>query len=182
MKWPTKTERENFEMQGFIKEYKRLPHGRCFVVEEEGENPDRIVKDVNTNEKFGIELTSVYLNDRSVPDSHMQEEDSFIPFCLSEIEQYERRILASVINKVCKARHHYNQEFPLILSVYVNEYISLHMGIEYWKSFSSQYNLLFDCFTPFEEIVFWPLPSADNNQPLVISARMKNDINNSLPC
>jgi len=41
MKWPTKTERESLEIQGFIKEYKRLPHGRSFVVEEEGENPDR---------------------------------------------------------------------------------------------------------------------------------------------
>ena len=172
MKWPTKKEREDLEIQGFIKEYKRLSHGRSFVVEEEGENPDRIVRDINTNEKFGIELTSVYLNDRSVPDIHMQEEGSFIPFNQSEIEQYEKRILASIVDKVCKARHHYNKEFPLILSVYVNEYISLHMELEYWKSFASQYNLLFDCFTPFDEIVFWPLPSPDRNQPLVISVRI----------
>jgi len=173
MKWPTKTERESLEIQGFIKEYKRLPHGRSFVVEEEGENPDRIVRDTNTNEKFGIELTSVYLYGRSVPDVHMREGDSIIPFNLSEIEQYERRILGSIVEKVCKARHHYKKEFPLILSVYVNEYISLHMGLEYWKSFSSRYDLLFDCFIPFEEIVFRPLPSADRNQPLVISVRME---------
>jgi hypothetical protein len=173
MKRPIKLERESLEIQGFIKEYKRLSHGRDFVVEEEGENPDRIVRDINTNEKFGIELTSVYLNDRSVPDVHMLKEDSKIPFSLSEIEQYERRILASIVGKVCKARCLYKKEFPLILSVYVNEYISLHMGLEYWKSFSSRYDLLFDCFNPFEEIVFWPLPSADRDQPLVISARMK---------
>jgi len=173
MKWPTKKEREDFEIQGFIKEYKSLSHGRSFIVEEEGENPDRIVRDINTNEKFGIELTSVYLNNRSVPDIHMQEEGSFIPFKQSEIEQYEKRILGSLIDKVCKARHHYKNKFPLILSVYVNEYISLHMGLEYWKSFASQYNILFDCFTPFEEIVFWPLPSPDKNEPLVISARIR---------
>ncbi|MCX5830066.1 MAG: hypothetical protein NTV58_19015 [Deltaproteobacteria bacterium] len=172
MKWPRKKVRENFEIQGFIKEYKRLPHGRSFVVEEEEENPDRIVRDIDTNEKFGIELTSVYLNDRSVPDSHMNEEGSLIPFNQFEIEQYEKRILASIVDKVCKARHHYKQEFPLILSVYVNEYISLHMKLEYWKSFASRYNLLFDCFTPFDEIVFWPLPSPDRNQPLVISVRI----------
>lgn len=173
MRWPTKKERENLEIQGFIKEYKRLPHGRSFIVEEEGENPDRIVRDINTNEKFGIELTSVYLNDRSAPDTHMREEGAFIPFNQSEIEQYERRILASIVDKVCKARHHYKKEFPLILSVYVNEYISVHMGLEYWKSFASQYNILFDCVTPFEEIVFWPLPSHDKSQPLVISARIR---------
>jgi len=173
MKWPTKKEREDLEIQDFIKEYKRLPHGRSFVVEEAGESPDRIVRDINTNEKFGIELTSVYSNDRSVPDTHMQEEGSFVPFKNSEIEQYEKRILGSVIDKVCKARHHYKKEFPLILSVYVNEYISLRMGLEYWKTFASRYNNLFDCVTPFEEIVFWPLPSPDKNQPLVISARVR---------
>jgi hypothetical protein len=172
MKWPTKKEREDLEIQGFIKEYKRLSHGRSFVVEEEGENPDRIVRDIDTNEKFGIELTSVYLNDRSVPDTHRREKGSFIPLNQSEIEQYERRILASIVDKVCKARHHYKREFPLILSVYVNEYISLRMELGYWKSFASQYNLLFDCFAPFAEIVFWPLPSPDRNQPLVISVRI----------
>ncbi len=172
MKWPKKKEREDFEIQGFIKEYKRLPHGRSFIVEEEGESPDRILRDINTNEKFGVELTSVYLNDRSVPDIHMQEEGSFTPFNQTKIEQYEKRILASIVDKVCKAMHHYKKEFPLILSVYVNEYISQHMEHKYWKSFASQYNLLFDCLTPFDEIVFWPLPSPDRNQPLVISVRI----------
>jgi hypothetical protein len=179
MKWPQKREREIFEIQGFIKEYKRLPHGRSFVIEKEGENPDRIVSDINTNEKFGIELTSVYLNNRSVPDAHMLEEEALVPFNISEIKQYEKRILAAIVDKVCKARRHYNQEFPLILSVYVNEYISLHMDLEYWKSFSSRYDILFDCFTPFEEIVFWPLPRGDRNQPMVISARIGKYDNNA---
>lgn len=119
-------------------------------------------------------MTSVYMNDRSVPDAHMQD-DSFVgtPFSQLEIIQYKKKILESIINKVCKARHHYIKKFPLILSVYVNEYVSLHMGLEYWKSFASRYNSLFDCFTPFEEIVFWPLPSADKDYPLVISARVR---------
>jgi len=176
MKWPSNKESEDFEINGFIKEYKRLPHGRSFVVEEEGENPDRILRDIDTNEKFGVELTSVYLNDRSVPDFHKQEEGSIIPFKQSEIEQYEKRILCSVIDKVCKARHHYKNEYPLILSIYVNEYISIHMGLEYWKSFASRYNIFFDCVSPFEEIVFWPLPSHDKNYPLVISARMRREM------
>lgn len=173
MKWPTKKQREDIEIQGFIKEYRRLSHGRSFVVEEEGENPDRIVRDIDTNEKFGIELTSVYLDDRSVPDIHMQD-DSFVatPFSLLEIAKYEKRILESIIDKVCKARHHYNKKFPLILSVYVNEYVSLHMGLEYWETFASRYDTLFDSFTPFDEIVFWPLPSSDRDHPLVISARI----------
>lgn len=173
MKWPTKKEREEFEIQGFIKEYKRLSHGRCFVVDKEGEKPDRIVRDINTNEKFGIELTSVYLNDRSVPDIHMKDNDIPIPFKQSVIEHYEKRLLNSIIDKVCKARHNYNKRLPLILSVYVNEYISLHMGLDYWKTFSSRYNILFDCFAPFKEIVFWPLPISDKDFPLIISVRIR---------
>lgn len=175
MKWPPKKEREDFEIQGFIKVYKKLSHGRRFIVEEDGESPDRILRDIETNEKFGVELTSVYLNDRSVPDFHKKKEGSIIPFNQSEIEQYEKRIMCSVVDKVCKARHHYKKDFPLILSVYVNEYISQHMELPYWKHFASKYNILFDCFTPFEEIVFWPLPSADKNKPLVISVRLKNN-------
>ncbi|MFH2063757.1 MAG: hypothetical protein ABIK15_00995 [Pseudomonadota bacterium] len=174
MKWPAKKEREGLEVQNFIKEYQRLALGRRFVVEEERENPDRVLRDIKTNEKFGLELTSVYLNNRSVPDAHMRQGNRSISINPSEIEQYERRILRSVVDKVCKARHHYRLEFPLILSVYVNEYVSLFMELEYWKAFSSRYNLLFDCFSPFTEIVFWPLPSADRNQPLVVSVRVEN--------
>ncbi len=170
MKWPPKNKREYSEIQGFIESYKRFSHGRKFVVENEGEKPDRIVKDIETNERFGVELTSVYLDDRSVPDLHMKEENISVPFDSDQIKKYEKRILEKVIEKVCKARQLYKRDFPLILSVYVNEYISLHMGIDYWKAFEQKYDVLFDCFAPFEEIVFWPLPSPPGEPDIAISA------------
>jgi hypothetical protein len=173
MKWPVKKEREALEIQGFIKEYKRLSHGRDFVVEEEGECPDRIVRDVATNERFGIELTSIYLDDRSVPDCHINDDGpNVVPFDPVAINQYEKRILAKIIDKICKARQSYRMDYPLILSVYVNDYVSLYMGLDYWESVSSRYNNVFDCFAPFDEIVFWPLPNSDGDHPLVISARI----------
>lgn len=175
MKWPNKNKREQQESEGFIEAYRRLSHGRNFIVEKEDENPDRIVIDVETNEKFGVELTSVYLDDRSVPDQHIKTGTIDIPFDQEKIDKYEKRIIERIVDKVCKARKHYKKEFPLILSVYVNEYISMHMGIDYWKKFASKYNLLFDCFKPFQEIVFWPLPSPADEPDLVISARIHRE-------
>ena len=172
MKWPTKKEREDLEVKGFIEAYRRLSHGRSFVVESEGECPDRIVKDINTSEQIGIELTSVYMDDRSVPDAHMKDGNISVPYDANQIEQYEKRILGQIIDKVCKARSHYKKDFPLILSVYVNEYISLRMGIDYWREFASRYDKFFDCLEPFDEIVFWPLPSPPEEPDLVISAKL----------
>jgi len=173
MKWLTKKEREDLEIKGFIEAYRRLSHGRSFVVESEDECPDRIVKDIKTSERFGIELTSVYMDNRSVPDAHMKNENISIPYDTNQIKQYEKRILGQIIDKVCKARSHYKKDFPLILSVYVNEYISLRMGIDYWREFAFRYDNFFDCLKPFDEIVFWPLPSTNKDFPLVISARLR---------
>jgi len=163
---PSKHDRENFEIQGFIEAYKKLKHGRNFVVESEGDKPDRVVRDIVTDERFGVELTSVYLGDRSVPDKHMESDSDVIDFSSEEIEQYEKRIISAVIDKVCKARSGYKTTFPIILSVYVNEYISLYMGEEYWRSFAKRNGRIFDFIDPFAEVVFWPLPN-----DLVVSVR-----------
>ncbi len=171
MNWPSKNDRENYEIQGFIESYKRLKHGKNFVVENEGEQPDRIVRDTETNERFGVELTSVYLDDHSVPDFHMKDDNIPVPYNSEQIRKYEKRILEKVIGKVCKARQFYRRDLPLILSVYVNEYISMRMGIDYWKDFACRYDLLFDCIAPFKEVVFWPLPGPPE-EPLIISARV----------
>ena len=175
MKWPNKNKREGLEIEGFIEAYKRLPHGCNFIIEDDRKNPecpDMLVKDIDTNVKYGIELTSVYLDNRSVPDHHMKSGTIQVPFDKEMINKYEKRILEQIVDKVCKARKHYRKDYPLILSVYVNEYISLRMGIDYWKKFASKYNIIFDCFTPFNEIVFWPLPSPKGESDLVISARL----------
>lgn len=166
MKWLSKNEREDFEIQGFIDAYSKLPHGRTFTIECVRDKPDRIVKDTKSNERFGVELTSVYLDDRSVPDKHMKRNSDTIPFNSGEIEAYEKRIIAAVKDKVHKAKKGYDTSFPIILSVYVNEYISIHMGEKYWRSFAKRNDLQFDSIAPFAEVVFWPLP---NN--IVVSVR-----------
>ena len=102
----------------------------------------------------------------------MKDEDISVPYDANQIKHYEKRILGKIIEKVCKARSHYKSDFPLILSVYVNEYTSLRMGIDYWKEFASRYDTLFDCFVPFNEIVFWPLPSPPEEPDMGLSVRL----------
>jgi hypothetical protein len=169
MNWPSKKDREISEIEGFIDSYKKLKHGKNFIVVEEREKPDRIVQDKNTGEKFGIELTSEYLDDRSVPDRHMKNDWAYTPYNPQSIAAYEKRILKKVKDKVFKAREGYDVRYPLILSVYVNEYESQLMGEEYWRSFAKRHDKFFGSIDPFIEVVFWPLPN-----DLVVSVRNNN--------
>jgi len=170
MNWPSKKDRELGEIEGFIESYKKLKHGRNFIVVEEREKPDRIVEDKETGEKFGIELTSEYLNNRNVPDRHMKNDSAYIPDNQRNIDAYEKRILNRVKEKVDKAREGYDFSYPLILSVYVNDYESIYMDEEYWRTFAKRNDSFFDSIDPFVEVVFWPLPN-----DLVVSVRNKEE-------
>jgi len=168
MNWPSKKDREDFEIKGFIESYKKLKHGRNLIVVEEGEKPDRVVQDIETGEKFGIELTSEYLDNRSVPDRHMKNDSAYIADNPQRIQAYEKRILERIKVEVDKARKGYDFNYPLILSVYVNEYESIYMDEEYWRDFAKRNDNFFDSIEPFVEVVFWPLPN-----DLVVSVRNK---------
>ena len=113
-------------------------------------------KDTKTEKCFGVELMSVYLDDRSVPDVHMKvingSELKMIPCETNKIEEYKERMLEAVAEKISKS-------FPLILSVYVNEYISIFMDERKFQSLVEANESLFDSMEPFSEIVFWPLPN-----------------------
>jgi|Deesub1362A_J573_1020465.scaffolds.fasta_scaffold00087_19 hypothetical protein len=158
--WPNKNFRENYEINEFLKYYKRLPHGRNFEIVKKSEKPDYILRDINSNEHFGVELTSVYLSDRSVPDVHMIRQENGpvpIPYDPAEVEQYKRQLLESITEKINKAATYYDTSFPLILSVYVNEYIRVHIDKDDWQSFVKENEQVFDQMSPFCEIVFWPV-------------------------
>jgi len=159
MKWPNKSDREAFEIAGFIDAYARLPQGQKFEVVSKSEAPDYIVKDQQTGQEYGIELTSAYLNDRSVPDVHMKKESGVvdIPHDKAVIEQYSKRLIGAFIEKICKARKNYKTRRPLILAVYVNEYIAVYLGKEELEALTRRYEGLFDAVSPFTEVVFWNL-------------------------
>lgn len=163
MNWPNKEHRENFEIARFIQAYAQFPESRRFEVVSKGESPDYVLREVQTGEEYGVELTSVYMDDRSVPDSHMRREEGLIgiPYDKEEIEKYTKRLVGAIAEKVCKALKGYDATRPLILAVYVNEYIAIYLGKAELEGFVQRHEDLFDAMTPFTEIVFWGLSNDD---------------------
>lgn len=150
--------REEYEIEKFICYYKNFSHGRSFeIIENKRESPDYIVKDIKDGSCFGIELTSVYIDDRSVPDRHLVEGLLTIPYDRKNIEKYKARLLDSIQKKIVKAQKHYSLEYPLILSVYVNEYEKLFMDKQDWLIFIMENAAFFENISPFREVVFWPI-------------------------
>ena len=161
MQWPNREDREKFEIDGFIEAYARLPEARRLVVVRKSEKPDWIVVDPATAEEFGIELTSVYLDDRSVPDSHMawhaDGETREIPYSKAALAQYKARLIEAIQQKIAKARSGYDATRPLILAIYVNEYVGIYLGQEELDELTRSNESLFDDMHPFSEIAFWSL-------------------------
>lgn len=162
--WPRRTaEREQLEISGFIEAYARLPGSLQLEVVTKGEMPDYVVKDIHTGQEYGVELTSVYLNDRSVPDLHMRDESEpvSIPYDEVQLEKYRNRLVGAVVDKICKARKSYDRSRPLLLGVYVNEYISIHMPASEVRALVKRYDGLFQAMAPFSGVVFWNLPNGE---------------------
>lgn len=159
MKWPDKNNREDFEIKGFIEAYSRLPEARQFEIVTKGEAPDYFVRDAAIDKEFGVELTSVYIDDRSVPDKHMRggKGKKSILDKENELEQYKVRLINAVKTKVDKARKGYNKTRPLILAIYVNEYISIFLDESEMEPFVQRYESVFNSMAPFSEVVFWNL-------------------------
>jgi hypothetical protein len=158
--WHNRNFRELFEIKQFIYHYETL-HRRTLEVVEKREKPDYIVKDTLTGELLGIELTSVYLDNRSVPELHMKEKGvEYVPFDQDKIDLYEMRIIESISTKIHKAQSGYDTRTPLLLSIYVNEYIAVYMDEFYWRDFVNSNISIFNGLSPFCEIIFWPLPGS----------------------
>ena len=159
--WPNKDARETWEIQAFISAYKKLPGQPELVIENRGEKPDYVVVNKITGERFGVELTSAYIDDRSVPEQHMpvHGEPVPIPDDAETLAKYKQRLVDCVRIKVEKARKDYQCGIPLILSVYVNEYISIYLEADELGSFVNENRAIFDDMAPFMEVVFWSLPN-----------------------
>ncbi len=164
MNWPNKHEREGYEIQAFIDHYKRLPSRIEFVVIEKREKPDYFVKNKNMNEYFGVELTSVYLADTSVRDEHiptLNDKGTPIPFSRDEIEEYKSRIISAITEKIQKASTSYDTRYPLILSIFINEYRAIFMDRKEWSALVKGNQTVFNAMSPFTQIFFWGLANHD---------------------
>ena len=164
MSWPNKEDREKLEINGFIEHYSRLPEGMRFKVVSRNEKPDYVVSCNESGTEYGIELTSGYLSDRSVPDDHIPSlegpyEIVDLPFNRTDHELYKVRLLEAIIAKIKKALMGYDCTRPLILSIYANEYTSIFLKQEELEQWVKSNESVFDNMHPFSEIVLWSLPN-----------------------
>lgn len=161
--WPKKDNREELEIAGFIAAYRRLADAVPLEVVRKGEKPDYVVRDIRTGQEYGVELTSVYIDDRSVPDSHMHDDldPVWMPPDEAELERYCTRLVGAIRDKICKARKGYDCSRPLILAIYVNEYISMYLPASEVQGLVRRHDSLFEAMAPFSQIVFWNLPNRE---------------------
>jgi hypothetical protein len=165
MKWPSKSQRESFEIEGFIKAYARLPQPIRFSVVSDGpppgsSGPDFIVVESDQQKRYGVELASVYLSDRSVPAVHMRDDANVNRRDRRDaIAAYERRIVDALATKVQKAKK-YDCSHPLILGIHLNEYISIYQREDDITNLVSKHQYVFDAMAPFCEIMFWNIERA----------------------
>lgn len=164
MEWPDRDGREGFEIAGFVEAYARLPGSSRLSIVSKGDKPDFVVREATTGREFGVELTAVYIDNRSVPDVHMvdgdpPEEPLGIPYDKEQLEKYQGRLISAIQDKIEKARRGYDLTRPLILAIYVNEYIGIYLGQPELDALVSRNESFFDDMTPFSEVVFWSLPN-----------------------
>ena len=164
MEWPGRNARESFEISGFVEAYTRLPGSRHLSIISKGDKPDYVVQVVSTGQELGVELTAVYMDDRSVPDVHMIDGDPpeglvEIPYNKEQLAKYEARLISAIRDKIGKARRCYDTSRPLILAIYVNEYVGIYLRKPELDSIVARHELFFNDMAPFSEVVFWALPN-----------------------
>jgi hypothetical protein len=165
--WPGKPTRENREIEIFLRSYPRLPHGMSMKVETQREKPDFIVVDATGRHRLGVEVTSVYLDDRSVPDRHMLPRQGVSPgpspieYDGDAIDQYKTRLIDAIRDKIEKAREGYDTSHPLVLSVYVNEYESIFLTQADLREMVRDHEAVLRDVSPFSEIVLVELADGE---------------------
>lgn len=162
MEWPDREGRENCEIAGFVEAYARLRGSPRLSIVSKGDKPDFVVREATTGREFGVELTAVYIDNRSVPDVHMAdgdppEEPVGTPYDKEQLERYQGRLISAIQDKIKKARRGYDLTRPLILAIYVNEYIGIYLGQPELEALVSRNESFFDDMAPFSEVVFWSL-------------------------
>ena len=155
--WPGKEERAKYEIAQFLRYYSQVTSKQLIVKEIRSKTktePKFIIQDALTQQEIAVELTSVYLDDRSVPDVHMSNiKTNTISDDPVQIAKYLTRVEEQIVRKA-KLFSRQKNSMPLMLSVYANEYISILIEEEQWDAIGKRVSVR---MAPFEMIIVWPL-------------------------
>jgi hypothetical protein len=127
----TTEQREAKEIVLFIREYNLIEPGAPWTASTHRDRPDFIITSESNFEERAVELTSVYLDDKSVARDHVRRLRGPIPipYDARKVERYKARIIRAV-EKKCRSFADGFGGRTAVLSVYLNEYIAIHMGQE----------------------------------------------------
>ena len=159
---PSKDEREGYEIREFLGAYSKIKKIDFTILkkldDEVGESlPDYLIRDTQSNEEIIVELTSVYLNDRSFIDRHFKEGTGIdkIPVQKDDINAYKERVLEQIKRKSKKALKYPLNDRKLVLSIYLNEYESLCIRKEAWVDYLKNHIETIDNLSPINEVLLW---------------------------
>lgn len=153
--WPNRERREKWEITNTLEYLSHHPGFNSLSVQIKSERPDYVV--LNGGRKIGVELTSVYLSDKSVPDCHMEGNLSMFGPSQFKRNKYFLRVIKTIKEKVGKAREGYTLYENMILSVYINEYEDIFNSKEDWQEWAKANDQVLDDISPFTHILLWPL-------------------------
>ncbi len=148
--------RQTLEIDMFLKEYNKK-HNTDFRVFQKRDKPDYFVRDSKGN-ILGVELSSVYMNDTVVATEHKKNGNIEIPYDPDTHQDmrnnYFNRIIGKIKEKTNKIKAgQYDTTYPIILSLYLNDYYVIHIKDSEWKTFI-EINDYFSKRVEFKEIFF----------------------------
>ena len=160
-KWPNTAKAEAMEIEMTLKYLARFEGFSNLKIVQKRERPDYEIFNGYDSGLIGVELSSVYISDRSVPDEHMKRGWHMFEPDPERIEEYLRRIEQAIKSKMAKAQTGYDLYQTMILSLYINEFDSIFIEEEEWKSWEASNRSLIDDLTPFTHVLLHSLADDD---------------------
>lgn len=158
--WPNKEDRQQIELDIFLRDYSKLEYGGQIELVRWRERPDCEVRDVKTGQIFGLELTSVYLNKKRV-EKYRRGQFKVPKRDPDLIEAYQARLLKAVREKVEKARSGYEIYPRMVLGIFVGDVVAIHLDHEAdWHRFCEKHRSDLEEVSPFSEVVFFNLANS----------------------
>ena len=162
MNKPNKIEREKFEIDNFICSYSEVKNKDYEIVKKLDDQkadslPDYIVKDIDLDKQFYVELTTVYLDNKSFINRHWKDDKEIqeIDFNKDNICKYKKRVLDAIISKNKKAKKYPKEFDKLVLSIQLNEIEGIFINKNDWETFLKENETTLCKCINLNEVLLW---------------------------
>jgi hypothetical protein len=161
MSLPCQKAREAEQVAMFMNLAASWPRPRKFIevgrADSESDGPDYVIEDIETGRRFGLELTQVFLNDRSVPERHRTLHTYFNPPSREDgqADAYAGAVKTAILKKGEKAKR-YDRSNPLWLFASLEEPEARFLGQTHVRELFALKELD-AALENFSQIFLWPV-------------------------